>query len=151
MQRQRNRAAVAVAVVAAILGSAVAHGATMRPHRESAKLPRALVATWTRRITAAELARFGIQSTPDCVDVLTIAGNGDVTLRGTRCKAPVDATVYTAKMTQVRPGVIRIDFGAGITPPTVAWKVSGDLLLVKALSAAFNGDRVLWTGTWHRR
>jgi hypothetical protein len=134
-----------------VLGSAAAHGAGQRPNGASISLPGGLVGTWTRRITAAENIEFGIADPPDCVNVLTVASDGGVSLRGIACHFAAHATVVTGKITPLRAGVVRIDFGALPSPPIVAWKVSGRLLLLKALRAPDNGDRVLWTGTWHRK
>jgi hypothetical protein len=154
MQRQRKGAGIAIILAAAALAlasAAVAHGATERPTAVSASLPGVLVGTWTRRITQAENTRFGIADQPDCVDVLTIARDGRMTLRGTACRYAGDALEDSGKVVQVRTGVVRMDFGVGFAPPVVAWKVSGRLLFVRALSASDNGERVLWTGTWRRK
>jgi hypothetical protein len=153
MQPQRKYAAVAIALAAAALAlvsAEVTAAATQRPTARTASLPAALAGTWTRRITQAENTRFGIADPPDCISIMTIARGGTVTLRGTGCRIPSHAAEYTGSIVQVRPGVVRIDFGVGF-PSIVAWKTSGRLLLVRALRAADNGDRVQWTGTWRRK
>ena len=114
--------------------------------------PTALVGSWTRRITPADDRRFGIQGADyKCLNTITVARSGNITLRSTGCQVAADNTVNSGTITPIAARVIRIDFGVLPNPPVVAWSVSGRVLRLKALRSPDQGERELWTGTWNRK
>lgn len=145
-------AATALAAVSAGTGRSARHAADRLGVTDARPLPKALVGSWTRRITPADDKRFGVQGSDyRCLNSMTITGDGGLILRSSGCRIPGNNGVISGTITSTAASVVRIDFGVLPTAPVVAWSVSGSVLKTKVLRALTNTDRELWTGIWKRK
>ena len=129
-------AATAVALV--VSAGAVGTGAA----RTTAKLPAPLVGAWTRFVTAADWARFGIATEPPAHFSMLVSADGSVIVAES-------ADVRFAPLSGSRL-VISGAYGCGKKKGVYRWRVAAGRLTLTKLQDACAWSTGLYAGVWKR-